>query len=189
MMKSKDCSVATALIIRGFLHANEVGQCGAADCFAGNNKQLADCLSAIRQECHDWAENLPVVAPDENAIEPEPFTLDLMVGSAAAPRSPYNLISAAISLVREAVDLSGPGVVGDFHQRLAAKVARPKVAGPPALPAEQQLLVDAANELVAEIDAATDRPVLKLAVFDNLCAQLRGQGVDVIDRVVAPANW
>lgn len=55
MMKAKDAKVATSLLIQGFLRSN-----------ADNGKEkknLKDVISAIRQECDDWADNLQEDAP------------------------------------------------------------------------------------------------------------------------------
>ncbi len=50
-MKLSDVSAAVALIINGYLRANDA---------AGNpeSHDLMECLGAIEQECKDWAENL-----------------------------------------------------------------------------------------------------------------------------------
>jgi hypothetical protein len=55
MMKSKDLSAATSLLIQGYLRANGEDGLRSAD-----EKQmlLASAIQAIRQECSDWAENL-----------------------------------------------------------------------------------------------------------------------------------
>lgn len=47
-MKAKDASVATALLIHGYLRSND-----------DNPGELATVLHAIQQEVADWAENLP----------------------------------------------------------------------------------------------------------------------------------
>lgn len=173
MMKSRDCAVATALIINGYLRAND-------DILSPS--PLVDALRAVRGECNDWAENL---SSNDAALEPAAITVELLeVNGGTVSRSPYNLLSAAVALAAEAVDLSGLPMIDSLVARLQTLRSEPAT-----LPVEQQLLVDAANELAADIDAAESRPVLKLAVFDNLCAQLRAQGLAVEDRVNALTNW
>lgn len=199
MMKSKDCATATALIIQGYLRPIELEHSASE---SKKSMALFECLSAIRQECSDWAENLPMPDGDGSALEPNAFSFDLMVGQVEAPRTPYNLISAAISLYREAVDLSGPeSALHDFQRRLqAAKIetAKPAARGNAgfvnrnvtvAQDEEIRLLIEAADSLVAEIDAATDRPIAKLALWDVAVEKLRSLGVVPEERCLAPANW
>lgn len=190
MMKSKDCAVATALIIQGFLRPVELEHSASE---SKKSMALFECLSAIRQECHDWAENLPAPAGAE-ALEPNAFSFDLMVGAVDAPRTPYNLVSAAISLVREAIDLNGPkSTMSDFTDRLHRAQATPeKTVGFKPAPTGADLidaLVAGADALVAEIDASEERPVAKQAVWDVAIAHLRSLGVNVEERCLAPSQW
>lgn len=115
MMKTKDVSVATSLILQGFLRAN------------GDESKtaLAEAIAAIRQEADDWSENIER-HDDGSALEPQHIAtgglLEMipMTTLAAAPikRTPYNLVSAAIALLHEAVDLNGPeDVVSDLRRR------------------------------------------------------------------------
>lgn len=107
-MKLKDVGAATALIIQGYLRSN-------------GEESLFDILSTIRQECFDWAENLTAPAgKDINALEPTDISIDLSIRGAEVPRSPQNLVAAAMSLALEAVDVGGPGVIESMVAKLAA---------------------------------------------------------------------
>ena len=53
MMKPKDASIATALLIQGYLRANNADNDAAVEQLA-----LRSVIDAIRAECDDWAENL-----------------------------------------------------------------------------------------------------------------------------------
>lgn len=56
MMKAKDLSVATSLLIQGWMHANVDRSVDPQSDSA--MMELATAIAAIRQECEDWAENL-----------------------------------------------------------------------------------------------------------------------------------
>lgn len=185
MMKSKDCATATALIIQGYLRPIELEHSASE---SKKSMALFECLSAIRQECSDWAENLPGPGGDSNAVEPNAFSFDLMVGQVEVPRSPYNCVSAAIALTKEAIDLAGPEfVLADFRTRLAkARADREEAVS---TKPEVAVLIEAADALAAEIDAAPERPVAKLALWDIAVEKLRSLGVVPEERCLAPANW
>ena len=64
---------------------------------------------------------------DENSLGPEQIVVDLYhipdasdEEKVAISRTPYNMISAAISLIEEAVDLTGPGAVTRLYDVLAS---------------------------------------------------------------------
>lgn len=122
MMKTKDISVATSLIIQGFTRANvaEVPDDNGPAAMA----QLAKCLQAVRSECDDWSENLPVPdGADSNALEPKMIDVGLSCGQAIIDRSPYNIVSGAIALLAEAIDLNGPeSTAGDLLNRLPVEL-------------------------------------------------------------------
>lgn len=106
MMKSKDCAVATALVIQGYLRAN-------LDDVDG----LSEAIAAIRSECNDWAENL---ATHDQALSSE-FSIELIEkGGGPVARSPENLINAAVALAAEAVDLFGPEAIALLIERVQA---------------------------------------------------------------------
>lgn len=179
MMKSKDCAVATALVIHGYLRANEAE--------VASPTHLEDAIRAIRGECDDWAENL---SSNEAAHDPQAISLGLFeANGGSVSRSPYNLISAALALISEAVDLSGPDAVADLQKRLQQPVTRKPPSQP--VPPHQRIdvLIDAANELASHIDAATERPESLLAAWTLVCIDLRSRGVVVEERCNAPANW
>lgn len=125
MMKSKDAALATALIIHGYLRANEE-----------KPPALLECLAAIRGECNDWSENLEDALPDDGgvALEPDHIVADCFVllpmSSVAGPvmkRTPYNLVSAALAMLDEAICLSGPDTIArDFVAR-AGSAFRPMI--------------------------------------------------------------
>ena len=48
MMKPRDCAVATALILQGYMRAND----------EDGTTELADAIRAVVQECLAWGENL-----------------------------------------------------------------------------------------------------------------------------------
>lgn len=50
MMKRSDISAATALLIQGYIYANQDEQ--------GHVNALRDAIEAIEGECADWRENL-----------------------------------------------------------------------------------------------------------------------------------
>lgn len=213
-MKIKDVQSATALIIQGFLRANDEGDSSASR----QSQMLFDCLSGIRQEVGDWAENLPIpVGKDGNALEPVDIEVGLTIRGAEVSRTPYNLVSAAVELLREAVDLNGPeAVLSDFQRRGGVPVGPASVriddlhksthpvalanagswlkknGGPVAVrrPLKIEDAIYEASCLAKEIDAETEtRPAEKIARWEALCADLRTRGVAVEDRVVCPANW
>lgn len=112
MMKQKDAAIATSLVIQGYLRAN-------------SENHLAECLTAIRQEVADWAENLK--APDGediNAMAGSAMTIELTCSTGApVNRSPQNLITAAVELMAEAVDLNGPeSTLAIFQRELAERL-------------------------------------------------------------------
>lgn len=53
-MKIKDAATATALIIHGYLRSHEHWETVEVP----QQQALSDCLTAIMQECMDWAEGL-----------------------------------------------------------------------------------------------------------------------------------
>lgn len=111
MMKARDISVATALLINGYQRANEE-----------NGNALAEALAGIRKECDDWAENLAL--DDKHALEPSEIgSIDIRVGQADVSRTPYNLMSAAMCLVSECIDLNGMETFDLLAERLAAMKA------------------------------------------------------------------
>lgn len=118
MMKQADCALATALIIQGYMRANEE---------KGNQTDhLSDAVTAIRRECGDWAENLQATSTlDLSAIEPEDAEVEIWAKGAPVSRAPYSLVSAAIALLREAVDLVGPETVSADFARRGLIAARP----------------------------------------------------------------
>lgn len=222
-MKAKDCAVATALVLNGYLRAND----GAISIDKFENAKemldfpLVEALRAIRQECDDWAENL---SSNDAALEPSAISVELLEANGGeVSRSPYNLLSGAVALALEAVDLNGPTAIDNLIVRLrstAPKVASVSIddlhksqhplaranaaswlkknGGPvragrivaePKNADESGALVDAANQLSAEIDAATDRPVAKLAALRTIVSALNARGVDVEEVVTAPQNW
>lgn len=119
MMKIKDVQSAVALVIQGYLRANE----NSAGAPLGEKQALFDCLSGIRQEVGDWAENLPAAtgkSGDQNAVDHADLDdVHISIGGAEVIRTPHNLVSAAIHLLLEAVDLAGPETVSsDFGSRM-----------------------------------------------------------------------
>lgn len=93
MMKISDVKSATALIIQGYLRANEHSE-GVPKL---ESSALIDCLTAIARECDDWAEGL------ESAIPSEAISVYFN-----GPRTPFNLRSAIEALKQELEDLDGP---------------------------------------------------------------------------------
>ena len=110
MMKMKDVQVATALIIQGYLRAND-GEVG------GEPKAMADVVSAIRQEVEDWAENI-AIEPGV-VVRPEDLSVEVFKGPAPVSRSPHNLVAAILALAAEVVDLAGPEMLSAVEAKLA----------------------------------------------------------------------
>ena len=119
MMKAKDCAVATALIIQGFLRANaDEGPDQNLSAAALESRNLSAAIKAIRLECRDWAENL---ASGDAALAPDSISVELLeVTGGEVSRSPFNLLSAAVALAAEAIDLNGPEIVDQLIARLTS---------------------------------------------------------------------
>lgn len=113
MMKTKDVSVAVALVLQGYLRSNEESTLDTA----GKNKLLADAIAAARTECDQWAENLQEHGEHDSALEPNDLTIEPLYGQAPVSRTPYNLISAAVALINEAIDLNGEDALRDLASR------------------------------------------------------------------------
>lgn len=189
MMKTQDVRVATALVLQGYMRAND-----------DTKDALAEGIAAIRQETDDWSENLE--QPDDgSALEPHQLTtavrevipMSIVDGGPPIKRTPYNLVSAAIALLGEAVDLSGPEIVlADFQKRSTELSVDKRPAATPASDDRKAALIGAANSLAASIDLAEERPVALLAAWHAAWAELRSMGMleeDLIAQVVCPANW
>lgn len=110
MMKISDVKTSIALLINGYLRANE----GEED----SDKSLSDCLDAIELECRDWQENLDpqgdLNALNENEIE---------VNFGRADRTPYNIASAMKSLASELAALDGDEAVERVADEIKQLVA------------------------------------------------------------------
>lgn len=114
-MKDKDVGVAVALVLQGYQRAN--GGDVRTDRLA-----LTGAIMAARQELDDWAENLmpePSASFDPMAIEPRLLGVEVTIGQASVPRTPYNLTSAALVLLAEAIDLNGPEAIQQLRDRIA----------------------------------------------------------------------
>ena len=122
MMKSKDVSVAAALVINGYLRANDTAE-GTPD---SEPVALHTCLGAVQQEVDDWADGLDafellvIYGLDPNALEPAKISIKATANGHVIPmpRTPYNLVSAALTLIKEAHDLHGDVVLADLVDRL-----------------------------------------------------------------------
>lgn len=115
-MKQSDIATATALLLAGYLYSN------SGDAQFTENQHLSHAIAGMRKELADWSENLEPAdgsGIDVNAYESDALSVDIVAGQFDVPRTPYNLISAALTLVSEAIDLNGPDVIRDLRDRIS----------------------------------------------------------------------